>query len=680
MKNLGKVSLNNRNICLPHFFGSLEVRMRVLLRLFPAFLFFLSQQVSAQQKTSADYPISMVDIKKVVLTDSFWLPIIKTVQNSTIAYSFEKCVEEGRLENFLLAGGRKQGKVRGKMPFDDTDIYKIIEGASYSLISAPNKELDAYLDSVIAIVKVGQEPDGYLTTWFTIDPDNPPAPWVPKTGKRWTREVASHELYNSGHMFEAAVAHFTATGKRNFLDIAIANADLLVNNFGSGRLLIPPGHQIVETGLIKLYRITHNEQYLQLAKYFLDWRGDSTTHQLYGEYSQDHKPVTQQDEIIGHAVRAVYMYAGMTDVAVLYNDSSYLNAVIRIWKNMTEKKMYLTGGIGASHEGEAFGRDYELPNLTAYGETCASIGDVYWNDRLFQLTGDSKYFDIIERTLYNGLLSGISLDGKDFFYVNPLESDGKFKFNSGAVTRKSWFDCSCCPTNLIRFIPSLPGLIYAVQKDTVYVNLYVSNNATVKMEKKEIEIEQQTEFPWKGKVNLNINSKTTTQFTLKLRLPGWTQNEVLPSDLYTYTDTVNSKVKITVDGIEISYSIENGYAVINRTWKQGERIAIDLPMSIRHVVANKKIRENENLTALECGPIIYCVEGIDNAYQINNLTLPDYAVLKQEKRNDILNGVNIITGMIPTKDGKSTQTLMAIPYYAWSNRDAGTMKVWLPRN
>ncbi|MDP3682754.1 MAG: glycoside hydrolase family 127 protein, partial [Ignavibacteria bacterium] len=468
-------------------------------------------------------------------------------------------------------------------------------------------------------------------------------------------------------------------GKRNFLDIAIKNADLLVKTFGPCNLTIPPGHQIVETGLIKLFRVTNNENYLALAKYFLDVRGDSTTHELYGEYSQDHKSVVQQNEIVGHAVRAVYMYAGMVDVAAIYNDSTYLNAVLNIWTNMVEKKMAVTGGIGAKHNGESLGSDYELPNLTAYNETCASIGDVYWNNRLFQLSGDSKYFDIIERTLYNGLISGLSLDGENFFYVNPLEADGKYKFNSGAGTRQSWFDCSCCPTNLIRFIPSLPGLIYAVQKDTLYVNLYVSGKATVDLGKKNLHIEQQTNYPWQGAVNIKINSKKSETFTLKLRLPDWAQNKVFPTDLYTYNDTVNNEVVITLNGKEIKYSVEHGYAVITRTWKPGESINVNLPMSIRRIVANKRVKDDENLTALEYGPLVYCVEGIDNNDQINNLTLPDDAVLTLEKRNDLLHGINIITGNVPDKDGKASQKITAIPYYAWSNRGVGTMKVWLPR-
>lgn len=650
------------------------------LLIFNTFVFLSVIQCFGQQKKNADYPISMVDIKKVELSDDFWLPKIKLIQNTTIAFGFDKCRQEGRMENFLIAGGKMQGKTRGKMPFDDTDIYKIIEGASNSLISAPNKKLDVYLDSVIDIIRIGQESDGYITTWFTIDPTHPPAQWVEKTGKRWTGESSSHELYNSGHLFEAAVAHYTATGKRNFLDIAIKNADLLVNSFGIGKLTIPPGHQIVETGLIKLFRVTHNEKYLELAKNFLDWRGDSTTHHLYGEYSQDHKPVVQQHEIVGHAVRAVYMYAGMTDIAAMYKDSMYLKAVINIWNNMIERKIYLTGGIGAKHEGESLGKDYELPNLTAYGETCASIGNVYWNTRLFMLSGDAKYFDIIERTLYNGLLSGISLDGKSFFYVNPLEADDKFNFNSGTGIRQPWFDCSCCPTNLIRFIPSLPGLIYAVQKETLYVNIYASNKAEINIENGIVRIEQRTDYPWQGEVKLKIDPEKNKKFTLKLRLPGWTQNKVLSSDLYSYADSIKSNVIITLNGKEIQYDTCKGYATITRLWKQKENINISFPINIRRVIANKKVQEDENLIALECGPIVYCVEGTDNNNQLDSFTLPHNTVLHIEKRSDMLHGINVIIGNVPAKSTQETLKLTAIPYYAWSNRQAGTMKVWLPQN
>nr|HRD18484.1 glycoside hydrolase family 127 protein [Candidatus Neomarinimicrobiota bacterium] len=447
------------------------------------------------QPTFSDYPISAVDIKNVEINDAFWLPKIKIIQDTTIQYAFKKCEEEGRMENFLIAGGRKKGPVRGKMPFDDTDVYKIIEGASYSLISRPNPALAAYLDSIISIIKIGQEPDGYLTTWFTIDRMHPPAWWAQPSPNRWDHEESNHELYNSGHLFEAAAAHYRATGKQNFLKIALKNADLLVASFGPDKLRVPPGHQIVETGLIKLYHITNNPQYVELARFFLELRGDSTSHKLYGEYSQDHLPVTKQTEAVGHAVRAMYMYAGMTDIAAIYQDSAYFEALMKIWENIVTKKMYLTGGVGARHDGEAFGDNYELPNLTAYNETCAAIGSVYWNQRLFRLTGDAQYYDIIERTLYNGLISGISLDGKKFFYPNPLESDGKYQFNQGACTRQPWFDCSCCPTNIIRFLPSVPELIYATIADSVYINLYISSNADIIVNQKKIEIIQQTDYP-----------------------------------------------------------------------------------------------------------------------------------------------------------------------------------------
>ena len=642
-------------------------------------LFLLLTMAQSGYAQFSDYPISMIDIKNVEVTDNFWLPKILAVQNTTIAFGFEKCRIEGRMDNFLIAGGKMQGAVRGKMPFDDTDLYKIIEGASYSLISAPNTTLAIYIDSVIAIIGTGQESDGYITTWFSIDPNSHPAPWLLKTGKRWTGESSSHELYNSGHLFEAAVAHFKATGKRNFLDIALRNADLLVRSFGPGKCTYPPGHQIVETGLVKLFQVTGRKHYLELAKYFLDLRGDSITHRLYGEYGQDHIPVTRQTEIVGHAVRAVYMYAGMTDIGVAFRDSTYLEAVKNIWQNMVEGKMYVTGGIGASHEGESFGKDFELPNLTSYSETCASIGNVLWNQRLFQLSGDAQYFDIIERTLYNGLLAGISLDAKKFFYVNPLESDGIFQFNQGSGTRQPWFDCSCCPTNLIRFIPSLPGLVYATQKDTLYINLYVSSNASIPVENESVSLEQKTEYPWLGNVDFVVHPRQPKRFTIKLRIPGWAQNRVIPGKLYSYDETVNENIVITVNGRPVEYVYSRGYAVITRTWDSGDTVTLSLPMSIRRVRANENVKDDQNKTALECGPIVYCVEGIDNANRLDEITLSRTAEFKVEKHDSLLGGVNIITGTVTLKNGLETLHCVAIPYYAWSNRGAGTMKVWLPK-
>jgi DUF1680 family protein len=634
-----------------------------------------------------DYPITSVPIKNVELTDNFWLPKIKIIQDSTILYALDKCKTEGRMESFLIAGGKMKGKVRGKMPFDDTDLYKIIEGASYTLISKPNPPLDATLDSLIEIIKIGQEPDGYLTTWFTIDRMHPPATWVKPSMNRWESERMSHELYNSGHLFEAAAAHFRATGKRNFLDIALKNADLLVANFGPGKLMIPPGHEIVETGLIQLYQITKNARYLELSKFYMDQRGDSTTHKLFGEYSQDHISVAKQDQAVGHAVRAVYLYAGMTDVAAIYHDQAYLKAVHNIWENMVTKKMYLTGGIGARHSGEAFGENYELPNLTAYNETCAAIGDVYWNHRLFLLTGDSKYYDIIERSLYNGLISGISEDGRKFFYPNPLESDGKYLFNMGACSRQSWFDCSCCPTNLIRFIPSVPGLIYATDKSGLFVNLFISNQTSVLVQGSKIQISQQTGYPWDGKVEFTLMPEKKSTFTVNIRIPVWARNQVLRGHLYSYMGDSLSKITLKINRKEIKPVIRNGYAEITKEWNPNDKITLNLPMPVRRVTTDEKVVTNSHQVAFERGPIVYCAEEADNKDKMAISSLPDNAKLKMDSKNIFSGTVNVIkvTGItlqqpinqINTKAKTSDLTL--IPYYLWSNRGAGKMKVWFPR-
>lgn len=626
-----------------------------------------------QNKTSvlkAGYEIEPVNIQNVKLTDSFWLPIIKRVQEVTIEYAIKKCDEEGRFENFLIAGKQKTGTTRGDMPFDDTDVYKIIEGASNTLISAPNPKLERVLDSMIAIVKIGQEPDGYITTWRTINPAKPPAPWVPVIeGKRWESLQISHELYNPGHLIEAAIVHYEATGKTNFLDIAIKAADMLVRTFGDnpGQIKGVPGHQIVETGLLKLYQITGKEDYLKLAKYYLDNRGNPNNHKLYGEYAQDHMPVIEQKEAVGHAVRAVYMYAGMTDIVALTKDKAYENAVNTIWNNMVNKKMYITGGIGSRHDGEAFGVNYELPNLTAYNETCAAIGDVYWNHRLHSLYGKSQYFDVIERTMYNGLISGISLDGKQFFYPNALEADGVYKSNRGSCTRQGWFDCSCCPTNLIRFIPSIPGLIYSKTKNDLYVNLYASNNASFTLGKTDLQISQQTSYPWNGKVGISVNPKKESKFTIKLRIPGWARNEVLPGDLYTYKKASTQKPSITVNGEVLAIQPENGYFNVTRNWKKGDKIALNFPMEVQEVETNSKVETNKNKVSLEYGPLVYAVEEMDNKTNFDKINISASDTFKVRKEANLLQGVNVI----------ENSKFKAIPYYSWSNRGIGKMKVWI---
>jgi hypothetical protein len=420
---------------------------------------------------------------------------------------------------------------------------------------------------------------------------------------------------------------------------------------------------------VNLYQITKNKAYLKLAKYYLDNRGNPKNHKLYGAYSQDDIPVIQQKEAVGHAVRAVYMYAGMTDIAAIYNDKNYLSAVNNLWTNMVNKKMYLTGGIGAKHDGEAFGENYELPNLSAYNETCAAIGDVYWNHRLHNLTGKSDYFDVIERSLYNGLISGISLDGKQFFYPNALESDGIHKNNRGSCTRQSWFDCSCCPTNLIRFIPSIPGLIYSQNKNTLYVNLYASNTAKVTLENTELAITQQTNYPWNGKIALTVAPKNTATFTLKLRIPGWARNQVLPGDLYHYSSASTAKTKVTINGIPFEGKENNGYISIHRKWKKGDAIAIDFPMEVQKVITNEKVVTNKDKVALEYGPIVYALEEMDNKDNFDAIKINPSETFKVEYNPSLLNGINVI----------ENSNLKAIPYYSWSNRGVGKMKVWIDK-
>lgn len=629
---------------------------------------------AAEQQKPIGYPIHAVPISDVKVTDNFWLPIIKRVQEKTIEYAIQKCREEGRFDNFLIAGGQMQGETRGKMPFDDSDVYKIIEGASNSLISAPDPKLEVLLDSLISIIKVGQEKDGYLTTWRTINPSKPPAPWVKVVkGERWEYMNMSHEEYNAGHMYEAAAVHYWATGKRNFLDIALKNADLFVKTFGDkpGQILAVPGHQIIETGLIKLYQITGKEDYLKLAKFFLDHRGDPNKKENYKEYAQDHKPVVKQDEVVGHAVRAVYMYAGMTDIAAIYKDKDYRAAVDKLWANMTGKKIYVTGGIGAKHEGESFGKNYELPNLTAYNETCAAIGSVYWNNRLFNLTGDVKYNDLLERTMYNAVISGISLKGTEFFYPNPLESDGVYKFNFGACTRSAWFDCSCCPTNLIRFVPAIPGLIYAQEKQTLFVNLYMSNTAKVDLDGQKLNVSQETNYPWDGRVKLLVNPEAEGTFTVKMRVPGWMRNEVMPGGLYHYANKSAAVPTLSINGAKADAKITDGYFVITRAWKKGDVVEVNFPMEIREVEADSKIKDDKGKVSLEYGPLVYTVEEADNA-DVDGISVNGKTTFTRKEQPGLLNGIYTIEG---TNGGKN---FVAVPYYTWSNRGVGKMKVWLP--
>jgi uncharacterized protein len=626
----------------------------------------------------AGYPLAAVPFTDVRLTDRFWAPRVETNRTVTIPFGFRKSDEEGRIRNFEVAGKLRPGSYEGKMPFDDTDVYKLIEGASYSLQSHPDPELDRFLDGIIAKIAAAQEPDGYLTTYKTIDPTKSPAPWL-KPGPRWELELqGSHELYNSGHLYEAAYAHFRATGKRQLLDVALKNADLIARTFGPGRLTTPPGHQIIETGLMKLATATGNERYRELAKFFLDQRGVPDDRTLFGQYNQDHARVVDQDEAVGHAVRAAYMYSGMVDVAALERDELYGKAVERIWDNVVSRKLYLTGAIGARHKDEAFGDDYELPNRTAYGETCASIANVYWNQRMFLRSGEAKYIDVLERTLYNAAIAGVSLAGDTFFYPNPLESDGTYAFNHGALTRKPWFDASCCPTNIARFIPSIPDYIYAVQGNALFVNLFVASDASVSLGGSALAVKQETEYPWAGHVRLRLIPDSPRAFDVKVRIPGWAAGRPVPSDLYQYLDANPGSYELRVNGQRVTPTLSHGYAVVSRTWAPGDEITLDLPMTVRRVVADQRVDDDRGKIALERGPLVYAAEAVDNNGSVLDIVVPDTAAFETEHDAELLGGVTLLKAAVEDRKGKARR-LTAVPYYAWSHRGTGEMAVWLGR-
>lgn len=630
----------------------------------------------AKEKTyeAPDAPVKEVAFTKVHINDNFWAPRIDTNRKVSIPSAFHECEENGRFDNFAIAGGLKKGEHRGDFSFDDTDPYKIIEGASYSLAVEYDPKLDNYLDSVINLIAAAQEPDGYLTTCVTNKCTRLSGWWGTH---RWEK-INSHELYNSGHLYEAAVAHYLATGKRSLLDVAIKNADLVCRTFGygEGQIAYPSGHPIVEMALAKLYKVTGDEKYLQQAKYFFEEAGKGTGGRPTTMYSQDHKPVLEQDEIVGHAVRAGYFYSGVADVAALTNDSAYFNAISRIWDNMASRKLYITGGIGSRAQGEGFGPEYELHNHTAYCETCAAIANVYWNHRMFLATGDAKYADVYERALYNGVPSGVSLSGDKFFYDNPLESMGEHE-------RQKWFGCACCPGNVTRFMASIPNYMYATQADDILVNLYIQSDADIDTENNKVKITQTTEYPWQGNVKLAVNPEKEGEFALRLRIPGWAGNDPVPSDLYAFTDKASKKYEVKVNGKKADVMTGNGYATVKRSWKPGDVVELSLPMDVRRVKAHENVADNRGKLAIERGPMMFCLEGQDQADStVFDKYIPDGTVFSENFEPALLNGVMTLTGKARkvTRGGETEVDFKAIPYCTWNNRGADQMAVWIPES
>jgi len=635
-----------------------------------------------------DYPIRPVAFTDVTLTDAFWAPRLETNRTVSVPYALRMIEETGRVDNFRKAAHLLNGPTTGRR-FNDSDVFKAMEAAAYTLRLHADPRLEKTLDDLVAVIGRAQEPDGYLYTTRTADPAHPAAGAGPE---RWSNLRVSHELYNVGHMYEAAVAHFQATGKRTFLAVAEKNAALLLRTFGTGpgQRRGFPGHQEIEIGLAKLYRATGRRAYLDLAKFFLDERGRYFGGERHApgdpfavydsdEYLQNHKPVLEQDQAVGHAVRAMYMDSGMADVAALGGYPEYAAAIDRLWLDVAGRKQYLTGGIGARSGSEAFGDAYELPNAEAYAETCAAIGNAFWNYRLFLLHGDAKYMDVFERVLYNGLLSGVSLSGDRFFYQNPLESAGGYE-------RSPWFEVSCCPPNMTRFLPSLPGYVYATRDDVVYVNLFIAGSGRVALPGRALVLTQETRYPWDDSVLLTVAPDKPGPFELAVRIPGWARGQAMPTDLYRFLDAAAGDPALKVDGKPIAVDLRDGYARIRREWKSGDTVELVLPMPVRRVVAADPVAEDAGRVALQRGPVVFAVEGVDNGGGVFDLVLPDGAPLAAGFRPGLLNGVVAIVGdaaaVTKTSAGKVVERprpLLAIPYYAWANRGGGQMLVWLPR-
>ena len=647
-------------------------------------LIILFSGCGKKSSNRADYPIQPVPFTSVKLTDNFWAPRIKRNASVTIPIAFGYCETTGRVKNFEIAAGRDTGKFQTIYPFDDSDVYKIIEGASYSLQTFPDPKLEAYLDTIINKIGLAQEPDGYLYTNRTIAEKHNGRGLHEWAGKnRWELDsVLSHELYNLGHLYEAAVAHYQATGKRTLLDIALKSADLVNKDFGYDKVKVYPGHQVIEMGLVKLYRVTGEKKYLDLAKFFLDIRGPKGR-----SYNQANLKPVDQTEAVGHSVRATYMYSGMADIAAIENDATYLNAITKIWGNLVYGKMYLTGGIGATGGNEGFADPFVLPNMSAYCETCASIGDIFFNHRLFLLHGQSKYIDILEKTLYNSMLSGVSLSADRFFYPNPLESNGQH-------LRQAWFGCACCPSNVVRFVPAIPGYVYAVTDNELYINLFISNDANIVLGKRKVHISQKANFPWDGKVGITVNPETNSKFILKIRIPGWAQNEAIPGGLYKFTDQDSEPVKFKINDSPTELQLADGYAVVSRKWKSGDKIEVDFPMPVRKVVADERVKEDKDKIAFQRGPVIYCAEWPDNSSgNVLNLVIKKDAAFTTEFEPSLFDGTQVIktygVHLNLTSDGKAEtglrpastpgeEPVKLIPYALWNNRGAGQMRVWFP--
>lgn len=616
-----------------------------------------------------------VSFSQVRIDDAFWKPRLENVATVTVPVCMDQTeVKTPRIRNFEIAAGMREGSFQGIF-YDDSDVFKALEAIAYALNNHPNPDLEKKADGWIDKIAAAQRPDGYINTYYTL------------TGidKRWT-DMSMHEDYNGGHLIEAAVAYFNATGKRKLLDVAIRFADHFDSLFGPGKRHWVTGHQELELALVKLYKVTGEMRYLKLADWLLEERGHghavgyTWTDWRDTAYAQDVLPVKQQTQITGHAVRAMYLYTGAADVAAITGDEGYMKAMHTVWEDVVYRNMYITGGIGSSGSNEGFSTDYDLPNERAYCETCASVGMVFWNQRMNRLSGHTKFIDVLERSLYNGALDGLSLSGDRFFYGNPLASNGQH-------ARREWFGTACCPANIARLVSSLGDYIYGKTTDGLWVNLFVGSSTTQQLGGTEVQVQLRTGYPWEGNVSLAIDPKVKARFSLHIRIPGWAMGEAVPGDLYRFASAAPARIPIRVNGTPVEYTVENGYAVLDRTWKKGDVVTMDLPMDVRRVTAREEVKAAQNRVALQRGPLVYCVEGVDNDGQAWNLILPDETPVTASYQPELLGGVTTLSFSAPavevSSDGMSVttrpKTIKAIPYFAWANRGQNPMQVWLPR-
>lgn len=624
--------------------------------------------------------VTPVPLKNTKTNQGFWHDRVQLAHDVTVPHALHQCEESGRIDNFAVAGGLKKGVFQG-IRFNDSDVFKVVEGVAYVLQNQYDPKLDHYLDSLITLFAAAQEPDGYLYTIRTINKDTTGSyDWIAGP-YRYAFENGSHELYNVGHLYEAAVAHYEATGKKSLLNVAVKNADHLVKTIGPnpGQIVVVPGHEEIESALVRLYKVTGKKEYLALSKFFIDMRGRSDKrtlfldeHKLGPAYFQDQVPFVRQKEAVGHAVRAQYLYAAVADHLAIQDDPKYDAAIDAIWEDATFKKQYITGGMGAREDGEAFDKPYVLPNDNAYAETCAAIANMLWNHKMYLVTGEAKYMDVFERVLYNGFLAGMSVKGNAFFYVNPMSSNGVNDFNKGAgAVRHEWFGTACCPTNVSRFLPSMPAYIYAMRGNGLVINLFAGSETNVTLANVPVKVSQQTNYPWEGNIRISVNPKKAVDFPLSVRIPGWATGEAIPGNLYTYEDKLSKPVVLTINGKKSEAAIENGYIKLNRKWKKGDVVELALDMPVRKVVSNENIKTNAGKVAIERGPVLYCAEGHDNGGKALSISMSGTQDFTPVYQKEMLGGINVL------KSKEDNVTL--IPYYAWANRGASEMTIWFDK-